>query len=1050
MKKKLLALAIGSVLSAAAQAGINDIVITEAVDNKAEYKNRAIEITNTGSSDYTFTNNIEIAKQSNGGKWYTLSGTSGLTIPAGKTAVLHNPSATAELIATVTANGGAAIASNTSLTGTGNDAYAIRNIADPAKPIVLDAVGVIDSSDDWGKDSTLRRKLDSGAQPKQNKGVFEILKWDVIADGSFEHLGTKPGDSVTPPTPPTPSDCTTAEQTTIAEVQGSGSSSPLITSGFESAEEYNVQGIVSAVTTLPKKGFFLAEITPDGNPATSDGIFVSTSATPPAVGNTVCVKSKVKENYGHTELFASTWDVVDAGTSGPAAVNMTVIPEDNGLFENTLERHEGMLINLPRDMDTNEDGEQNMRVSRTYGFNYNSYRNNINLSYKRPNIHPNQNFVAGSPEAKAMVAQNNDYRLILESNKKAEDGKLPYFPTFHTDAANNYIRIDDTMFDMEGVITYGYGDYSMTVTNTITNSNFVRNTPRTDSPNIDTTTKPVNFAIKIATQNVLNLFNSPFGGDDNLHGESRGADTEEEYQRQKEKLVAAIYGLDADIVGLMELENNGFAVDGTISEFVDAINAEYYITRPELSDSPHSEVNKYAFLGFDSNGDAVLDDLDSVGSDVITSGIIYRPETVSVIKSQIIQMPSQHAPTIVNNNNVVVKDKYGEVLESGDNYQRNTVTATFAVNQTGKQLTVAVNHLKSKGSTCYEDWNGVDFGTEEEYSKKAPDTDLQGNCENFRVAAAVQIGDELKKIGGDQVVLGDMNSNGQEDPMLVLTSNPTGKVLTTARDTFIGKTPQFNTSGDPINVTQSYGFISAVDKKDKEHGKTSWSYSYNDEISSLDHVLITKSLDSRLIDAKDWHINAGESTYYDYNIVRMDSKRGLVPAKGKSGHDDFYASNAFRSSDHDSAIISLSYKYGETKGNTPVLVNISSSTMEIPYVIPVLAQADDLAKISLKATNDDADLSKAIIPHYAMTAKQALAKFEIAGITAGTYTATMTLERNGVTVKGSETSLNIKAIKKDSLTPKIIVPEADNSGGSFGIFSLLSLIGLGFLRKKLN
>ncbi|WP_435248292.1 ExeM/NucH family extracellular endonuclease [Vibrio sp. nBUS_14] len=606
------------------------------------------------------------------------------------------------------------------------------------------------------------------------------------------------------------------------------------------------------------------------------------------------------------------------------------------------------------------------------------------------------------------------------------------------------------------MVTSEHG-YKLLVTKTIDSSNFVR-AERPESPSLSTNVDEGEFAIKIATQNVLNLFNSPFGGADNLHGESRGAITEPEYQHQKAKLVEAIYGLDADIVGLMEIENNGFSDTGAIAEFVNAINEKYYNPRPEDKGEPESYLNKYAFIGFDSNGDTILDELDSIGSDVISSGIIYRPAKVSIKSSKIIPMPQQHAPVTRDDSGNVVIDQKGHTLESGDNYQRDTVAATFVINQTGKELTVGVNHFKSKGSTCHEDWIGVDFGPDQFNDKgqytnadgndDAPDLDYQGQCENFRVAAAVQLGTELDKIGGDRVIIGDLNSYAKEDPVLVLTENTTNKVIKTARDTFIGKTPQFT---EPQIVEKTYGYVSAVGKKDKERGEVSWSYAFDDSIGSLDHILITPSLESRLIDAVDWHINAAESVYYDYSTYRQDETKGPVYSKGPNGTTNFVTDDAYRSSDHDPAIMSLSYKYGETSGNDVRLV-INSGAVDIPYSIPnsSFVKSGDIAEISLKRKTET-DLEGIILPNVTVEQNgQSLVNFNVYGVEAGLYEVTMTLVRDGKLLPDHNQKMNINVTKLDSLTPKLVVPKTDGTGGSFGIFGILSLLGFGFLRRKKN
>jgi predicted extracellular nuclease len=87
--------------------------------------------------------------------------------------------------------------------------------------------------------------------------------------------------------------------TEIAAIQGAGHRSALITTntgsgtgvaqaGNSGANRYNVEGVVTALTT---NGFWMQDPTPDADIATSDGIFVFTSSAPAglAVGETVRV-----------------------------------------------------------------------------------------------------------------------------------------------------------------------------------------------------------------------------------------------------------------------------------------------------------------------------------------------------------------------------------------------------------------------------------------------------------------------------------------------------------------------------------------------------------------------------------------------------------------------------------------------------------------------------------------------------------------------------------------------------------------------------------------
>jgi predicted extracellular nuclease len=976
MKKKLLALAIGSVLSAGAQADISNILITEYVEGSSYSK--AIEITNTGSDAYTFPSNI-VLQQHSGTYKNTIFNESNVSIlegrelQPGKSIVIIHPDASEELQAPIVdktsiIKSAGYSSAHTDISFNGDDAIAIVDAADGR---IIDTIGTSTKNVKWGADKTLRRRLGDGDVTPQQNPVYVANNWN--------------------------------EEKVVVQVT-------------------DADGKVTE--TLTSKNNFS-----DLGTKTFAAYVASTDPVDPV-------------------------DPVDP--TDPSVVDLEMITEDGGSFQATLARYVGKTVRLPVDINTAEDGNQDMRVTRTFSFDYRAFRNNMVLSYKRPNLHQNQENPAGSDGSKAVAAENKDFSLLIEASTKPDDGNIPYYPNFSADPANNYIRIDDSVIGLEGVISYNYGKYILTVSNTVDSSNFTHNTPRLDRKALDTslaTVKSGDIEIKVATQNVLNYFNSPFGGSYNNHGDNRGATSYAEYDKQKDKIIAAIRGLNADIVGLMEIENNGFGETGAIATLVEEINLAY--DEPKLSKyyKDSSTLNRYAFIGFDSNGDVVIDSDDSIGGDAITSGMLYRPAKVTLDAVKIIPMPSQHDDAIVNDNGVVVKNYTNSVLESGDNYMRDSLAATFIVNQTGKKLTVAVNHLKSKGSTCTEDWDGVEFGTTEKLgfnkdkdllNQFGSNDDNQGNCENFRVAAAVQLGEELNKISGDKVIVGDMNSYAQEDPMLVLTEIPTVDdklmTITAARKTYIGRVPQVLPSN--LVVTKSYGYLNAVGMKDAENGKTSWSYSYESDIGSLDHILITSSLKDRLVDAADWHINAAESALYDYNEDR----------KGDFA-DAFYADDVYRSSDHDSAIMVLGYTPGEVDSGEPVHLAISGGWIKVPYTIPAKSGAltGDIAEITLSNQDGDVyvDMSKVSTPEIALTKDGAqVLGFELIGAKSSLYTATMTLKRDGKIVPNSTVSMTVEVAKADSLEPQVVVPEYDETGGSFGMFSIMSLLGLGFLRRR--
>jgi len=130
----------------------------------------------------------------------------------------------------------------------------------------------------------------------------------------------------------------------IADVQGSGASSPM------AGATVSVRGVVTVLTT---QGFFLQ--TPDGehdgDPATSEGIFVYTGSTPSLlVGDAVELTATVQEFNGLTELVSpSALTVMASGSALPTPVTFgAALPSPSRPTPaNELERFEGMLVTVP-------------------------------------------------------------------------------------------------------------------------------------------------------------------------------------------------------------------------------------------------------------------------------------------------------------------------------------------------------------------------------------------------------------------------------------------------------------------------------------------------------------------------------------------------------------------------------------------------------------------------------------------------------------------------------------------------------------------------------
>ena len=243
---------------------------------------------------------------------------------------------------------------------------------------------------------------------------------------------------------------------------------------------------------------------------------------------------------------------------------------------------------------------------------------------------------------------------------------------------------------------------------------------------------------KVASLNVLNFFTTlddglavtdtglpPRGADDltrfSSNSDLANTDPNAEFDRQLEKLVGAIVAIDADVIGLIEVEND--SDDAAMQAIVDAVNAELGGT----------------VYGVVPTG--------LVGGDAIKNGLIYKLEEVNLLGD---------AAILESFNGVSFLDP----LNAGRDLNRPAVTQTFEDADTGETLTITVNHLKSKGSLS---------GLPEDEAQG----DGQGNNNATREAAAELLADWLATDptgqGAENVlILGDLNAYQNEDPVKAL------------------------------------------------------------------------------------------------------------------------------------------------------------------------------------------------------------------------------------------------------------------------------------------
>ncbi|MGL5323359.1 MAG: ExeM/NucH family extracellular endonuclease, partial [Aeromonas sp.] len=431
-----------------------------------------------------------------------------------------------------------------------------------------------------------------------------------------------------------------AQLTPIPTIQGTGSASALATSpttnGAISPGSFHVKGIVTTLGQNLTKGFYLMDPVGDGNPATSDGIFVYLKDARPdiKVGTELCLEAQVEEFLGGTQLKLK-WDgsaprIQVLGQGKDVPVSVLKVNDDESLKQ-ALNRHEGMRVRL--------DSSSDLHLTRNFSFDYKASRTNLELSHKAPLIKPTQLHVASSPEAVALATQNGSNRLVVESDFKVQNGALPWFPAL--DADQGYLRIGDQLDGLEGVVIYNKDAFRLMVPNDVTLGvgNLLRK--QEDDRQLTAPARASGSNLRVGSFNVLNYFTSApeIGGDLNIlckdqadagteKGCNRGAKTLIAFEKQRTKIVNAITEMDADLLGLMEMENNGFGDNSALHNLMTRLNEQ------QKDASKH-----YAYVRLPA---ALLTGEKFFGGDAIMVAMLYRPAKLTPAgDAAVIKLPEQ-------------------------------------------------------------------------------------------------------------------------------------------------------------------------------------------------------------------------------------------------------------------------------------------------------------------------------------------------------------------------------------------------------------------------
>ncbi len=621
------------------------------------------------------------------------------------------------------------------------------------------------------------------------------------------------------------------EITLIHDIQGSSDFSGL--PGFakvgvddRAALEGQIVTIEAIVTAdfqgaLNLGGFFVQEedVDWDADLFTSEGVFVFdldlAGAPDVEIGDLVRVTGTVEEFFGQTQIDASFVEVVSSGNLLPTATvvdlgSTGVMLDDDAAVDYVVnfEAFEGMLVTFPETLTLTEMfnldrfGEYRVSDGRPEQFTQSN-----DPSVEGFDAHLQEIAATGLVLDDGSNVQNPFTLEIIDGN----DGVLT--------AADSF-RMGDTLTNLTGVVAYGFDEFRL---NDAT-ADYSHENPRPAAP------EEVGGNFKVASLNVLNYFttldtvpgsfNGPNTSGPNDDQEPRGANSTEELERQATKLVNAIVAMDADVLGLLELENDD---DIAIADLVARVNAAL-----------GSEV--YDFI---ATGDA--------GTDAVTTGIIYKIDTVAPVGA------------------AAVLTEFGgqsfvDPLGAGSQQNRPSVAQSFQHLESGETMTVAVNHLKSKGSST-----GV----------AADDDQLDGQgASNATRTAAVSIltdwlaSDPTGSGAANQLIIGDLNAYASEDP---------------------------------IRALEAAGF---TDIAGALLGDEAYSFVFDGQIGTLDYVLANGPAFEKVTGVAEWHVNADEADAIDYNI---DIIQGVTRDPSL-----FDGTTAARNSDHDPVIVGFELQAART------------------------------------------------------------------------------------------------------------------------------------------
>lgn len=328
----------------------------------------------------------------------------------------------------------------------------------------------------------------------------------------------------------------------ISEVQGQGDRSPL------AARKVTVEGVLTldARRNGGFSGFYLqqAEGETDGNPNTSEALFVYTRKKAGARGDRLRITGTVKEFHGLTELT----QVQNLSNCGPA--QMPRARELTLLWPEAFESLENMRVRVPQALTVIDSwnlarfGELTLAAS--------------------DQVTPTE-YLPPGPQAAQLAKRNRQQRLLLDDGRGVRQPRpVPWPPQGLS--GENTVRSGDRVRHLTGVLDYRFGAWRVQP----------EHPPVFDAVNTrpPAPARPDEPHIRVMTMNLENYFNGD--GEGGGFPTPRGATTQAAHKIQQQRLAEAMRQPDPDVLALTELENDGYTQTSAIAQLARALGPHWH------------------------------------------------------------------------------------------------------------------------------------------------------------------------------------------------------------------------------------------------------------------------------------------------------------------------------------------------------------------------------------------------------------------------------------------------------------------------------------------